>query len=281
MHAMAAGSTDINGQDDFPRSDRICSWTGPYICPTVILLGSAPTCVGACITSISPSRGLIGATTSSVSITGMGFAGGHVNTPAGIQVSNITTFTDTQIVADFVVSSTASPGDNSVSVSTAEGAGNSVNFFVQVPTSLSMVTGTASGTEGPCTSSACGTIVSFTYQVNDQDTPPQPINASMSFWDSFAAFSPDPLGMNSAALATTCTFNQQTNSGPCGVFTSSNGQFKEGALGACSTVCKVNGACATGGPSVVGQTWHIASSEVTQTISEYCQKVLVNGVQPH
>jgi Bacterial Ig-like domain (group 2) len=28
MNAVAAGSTDINGQDDFPRSDRICSWPG-------------------------------------------------------------------------------------------------------------------------------------------------------------------------------------------------------------------------------------------------------------
>jgi len=43
MNAMAAGSTDIDGEDEFIESDRICSWTGPYICPTRILLGQAPT----------------------------------------------------------------------------------------------------------------------------------------------------------------------------------------------------------------------------------------------
>src|SRR5271154_3922115 len=30
----------------------------------------------------------------------------------------------------------------------------------------------------------------------------------------------------------------------------------------------------------VPQTWHIASEAIVQQTSEYCQKVLVNGVQP-
>jgi hypothetical protein len=34
-----------------------------------------------------------------------------------------------------------------------------------------------------------------------------------------------------------------------------------------------------GGPSDVAQTWHIASSTIVQQISEYCEKVLVNGTQ--
>lgn len=56
---------------------------------------------------------------------------------------------------------------------------NAVDFYVQVPTSLSIVAGTASGTtEQQYTSTCCGTVVGFKYQVNDQAS--QPIRASMS-----------------------------------------------------------------------------------------------------
>ncbi len=232
------------------------------------------------IDSVSPSRGLIGATTSSVTITGKGLSGGHVNTPAAIQVSNITTATDTQITFDAVISSTATTGNNAgaIYVTANSEDSNKKDFYVQVPTSLSMVSGTASGTtERLCTSSTCGTIVSFKYQVNDQDSTPQPIRASMSMWDSFATtYSPDNLNMQgNTTFATTCP----NNTGPCNVFTFADGTFQEGALGACSPVCFVNGACTTGGPSGIVQTWHIASSSIAQNISEYCQKVLVNGTQ--
>jgi Quinohemoprotein amine dehydrogenase, alpha subunit domain III len=162
------------------------------------------------ITSISPTRGLIGATTSSVTITGKGLSGGHIDTPAAIQVSNITVSTDTKIVFDAIVSGTATPGNNvgAIYVTASGRDSNKEDFYVQVPTTLSMVAGSASGTtEQLCTSSACGTIVSFKYQVYDQDTAPQPIMASMSMWDSFGSFDPDPLGMNGAPASTTCTFD--------------------------------------------------------------------------
>jgi hypothetical protein len=271
-----AGSADIvfTWSEEGYESDGLeCIDEGPLVYSVDGTATGKPT-----ITSINPAKGLIAATTSSVTLMGRGFSGGHINTPPGIEVANITTSTDTKIVMDLVVASTATLGNNSVSITVSGEDSNSVNFFVQVPTGLSIVPGTATGTERPCTSSACGTIVSFRYQVNDQAT--QPINAVMSFWDSFGTFSPDPLGMNSAPLATTCTFNNQINSGPCGRNTDSSGQFQEAVLGACSTVCKVNGVCATGGPSNVNQTWHIASSNIVQQISERCEKVLVNGVQP-
>jgi len=234
------------------------------------------------IDNITPSRGLIGSTVSSFTITGQGFTtGGHVNTPAAMQVNNITTFTDTQIKFDLVISTSATTGNNAGAISvTASGeTSNAKDFYVQVPTILSIVPGSAAGTtEKLCTSNACGTIVSFTYQVKDQDSTPQPINAVMSDWDSFATFNPDPLGMNSAVPNTTCTFNNMTNSGPCGVSTKSDGTFGEGALGACSTVC-YNGACITGGPSTAAQTWHIAASTIAQQIGEYCQKVTVTALK--
>jgi hypothetical protein len=232
------------------------------------------------ITSVSPSRGLIGATTSSVTISGQGFSGGHINTPAAIQVSNITTFTDTQITFDAVISSTATPGNNAgaISVTTSGQTSNAKDFYVQVPTNLSIVS-PGTGSEGHCQIVAgpgCGTTIAFTYQVNDQAS--QPINAVMSFWDSFAAVSPDPLQIDqNGGFATTCS---PANTGPCNKFTLSSGQFNDAGLGACSTICLVNGACVTGGPSNVDQTWHIAGQPIVQHISLYCEKVLVNGVQP-
>lgn len=232
------------------------------------------------IDSVSPSRGLIGATTSSVTIDGKGFTGGHVNAPWSVQ--NITSYSDSRIVFDLAIPGTATTSNNAgaIYVTANSQDSNKKDFYVQVPTSLSMVSGTAIGTtEVQCTSSACGTIVQFKYQVYDQDSTAQPIMNSMSMWDNFGTFDPDPLGMNSAPLTTTCTVSNMTNSGPCGVNTGSNGIFTEVALGACSTVCLVNRACTTGGPSSVTQTWHIAGYPIAQQVSEYCQKVVINGIQ--
>jgi hypothetical protein len=184
-------------------------------------------------------------------------------------------------VFDAVISSTATPGINAGAIYlTVSGEdSNKVDFYVQVPTSISMVAGSASGTtERLCTSVSCGAIVSFKYQVYDQDSPVQPIRNTMSFWDSFSTFGPDGLDLQGKPLTTTCSPNQ-TNSGPCNANTLPDGTFTEAVLGGCSTVCCVGGVCTTGGPSDVAQTWHIASSSIVQQISEYCQKVLVNGTQ--
>jgi hypothetical protein len=203
------------------------------------------------IDSVSPLRGFIGAITSSVTITGLGLSAAHVNTPATIQVQNITTATNTQITFDAAISSTATPGNNAAAISaTASGqTSNAFDFFVQVPTSLSIVPGSVSGTtEQQCTSNCCGTIVSFKYQVNDQQN--QAIRATMSFYDTFGSFSPDDLQPQGTPLSTTCP----NNTGPCNAFTVSDGTFTEAALGGCSTVCFVGGSCTTGGPSKVPQT---------------------------
>lgn len=253
-------------------------------CPILPVNPSGQANVNPAITSISPSRGLIGATTSSVTINGKGFTGGHVNTPAAIQVNNITTFTDNQIVLDFVVSSTATPGNNAISVTASGQPSNEVNFFVQVPTSLSIVPGTNNQVaefqcaSNPC-GAACGNYRTFTYQVNDQDSPPQPINAAgLAVWDSFGTTSPDPLNIDECGgYATTCTSAGKPNSGPCGVSTNASGQFLEGAVGACSAVCLSGGSCVTGGPSDVTQTWHVGFYTINQGIAIYCQKTLVNG----
>jgi len=249
----------------------------PDACSTEGWTDGAPGTITGII-SVSPSRGLIGATTSSVTITGVGFTGGHVNTPAAIQVANETTFTDTRIVLDLVVSSSATPGNNvgAISITVSGQTTNAKDFYVQIPANLSIAT-PKTGSEGLCATGACGTTTNFTYQVNDQASPPQPINAVMSYWDSFAATNPDPLNIDRLGGYLTTCGPSNNNTGPCNKFTNSSGQFQEQALGACSPVCFSNGACTTGGPSLVDQTWHIAANNIVQHISIYCERVLVNG----
>jgi len=92
------------------------------------------------LTSISPAQGLIGNTVG-VTLQGNGFSGATVNAGAGITV-NILSTSSTQIGANFVVSSSASAGNHTVAVTVSGQTSNSLNFFVQVPTSLSLSLGT-------------------------------------------------------------------------------------------------------------------------------------------
>lgn len=218
----------------------------------------------------------------SVTITGRGLTGASVNTPSAILVHNLSIPDDMHINLDLEITSNATPGKNASAIYvTASGQpSNAVDFYVQVPTNLSIVS-PGTGSEGSCQIAAgpgCGTTISFTYQVNDQDSPTaQPIYAVMSFWDSFDIPSPDPLQIQqNGGFLTTCT---PASTGPCNKFTQSSGQFTEAGLGACSPTCLKNGLCVTGGPSLVNQTWHIAGQPIVQKIS-ICEKVLVNGVKP-
>ncbi len=190
----------------------------------------------------------------------------------------ISSANNTQIQASFAISTTAPTGNHSVTVTAAGQSSNGANFFVQVPTSLSIVPGTDSTTaEATCSAGSfgtgCGVTRSFTYQVNDQETPAQPIQAAgLQIWDEVNTTSPNSLGLT--GYTTTCS---PPNTGPCGVTTNSVGQFLELSLGACSTVCRVNNACTTGGPTNANQIWHVGSSTITQSVSLYCDRVTVNG----
>src|SRR5208282_1749755 len=141
------------------------------------------------ITRISPAQGLIG-TTVYVTIAGSGFgASPTVSAGSGIAVSiNYVSEDGTEIQAYFKILTTATPGNQAVTVTNGNQTSPSVSFFVQVPTSLSIVTGTDSTTsEASCGgNSGCGVTRSFTYQVYDQETPvPQPIVAGgLQVWDS-------------------------------------------------------------------------------------------------
>jgi len=89
------------------------------------------------IDSIAPARGLIGASTM-VTIQGRGFVDGSTTVSAGTGITvTLNSVSETQIVATFDVSTTAPAGNHSVTATRNGQTSNSVNFFVQVPTSLS------------------------------------------------------------------------------------------------------------------------------------------------
>lgn len=89
------------------------------------------------IDSISPGRGLIGASTM-VTIQGRGFVDGSTTVSAGPGIAvTLNSVSQTQIVATFDVSTSAPAGNHSVTATVTSQTSNSVNFFVQVPSSLS------------------------------------------------------------------------------------------------------------------------------------------------
>lgn len=135
------------------------------------------------ITSITPARGGVGSTTR-VTINGVGFLDAPiVNAGSGIVIS-IVSFSRTQIVADFAIASNATGGDRNVTVSGSGITSNAVNFFVQIPTSLSVLSVTVIPTPSiynPIISTCSpgndyGISVSIRYQINDQGNPSYPIS---------------------------------------------------------------------------------------------------------
>jgi hypothetical protein len=249
---------------------------GPgHPCPASIYFGSAQGTIKPRIDSISPSRGIQGGTTSSVTIGGAGLTGATVSAGTGITVT-VRSASSSTVVADFAAASSATPGNHSVTITAGGQTSSPTNFFIQVPTKLSIISGTDSTTaEASCpvgSLTGCGMHRSFTYQIMDQQTPAQPINTgSLQFWDVLQTTSPNNLGIS--GYLTTCP----GNTGPCGVTTSLDGRFQEANLGVCSTVCRVNNACTTGGPTNANQTWHIGTYAIVQQISYYCNHVTVNG----
>lgn len=98
----------------------------------------------------------------------------------------ITNKSDTQLTASFDVTANADTGNHNVSVTANNMDSNKVGFFVQVPASL-MVLSSGIATKFPnalpngCPpSQPFGMEIAVTYQVMDQDNPPQPIRATMT-----------------------------------------------------------------------------------------------------
>jgi hypothetical protein len=146
-------------------------------------LRAAQTKVKPHIDSISPTRGLIGVSTS-VTIRGSGFgADPTVSAGTGIAVTR-GPFSDTEIQATFAVAGNAPSGNHSVKVTTSQGDSNAdKTFYVQVPTSLQVLTVSVLP-DGPDPPSGCpasanyGIRIDIKYLVRDQGNPPNPIQST-------------------------------------------------------------------------------------------------------
>ncbi len=162
---MDVGSTFFRGTaPDMP---------GPF-CNERTLTTSCNVFVRPRINSLAPARGLIGNTTH-VIIQGQGFQfAPTVNAGDGISVTiNFGNSSNFQLDADFAIAANASGGNHAVTVTVNGQTSTSVNFYVQIPTSASVlsVTTIATGATGnnicmPGTDN--GIVVAIKYQVNDQ-----------------------------------------------------------------------------------------------------------------
>ncbi|HXM46737.1 MAG TPA: IPT/TIG domain-containing protein [Pyrinomonadaceae bacterium] len=137
--------------------------------------------VGWRITSISPSRGPVG-TTVPVIIFGSGFSQFGSNTVSasgyGVTATEVNFISSGVLSANFQITSDASAGNHSVRVTINGFPSNSLNFFVQVPTGLSVVGITVISSSPVHSCWVClpgndtGIQIATQYQVMDQHGDP-------------------------------------------------------------------------------------------------------------
>jgi hypothetical protein len=140
--ATASGGTVSfveSGSCNISASWGATVYFGPNCSPSSVSAGGGEGVqVGPRITNLSPSQVLTG-TVVDVTITGRGFGTNpSVNAGPNISVSIDTHFTtDTNIDATFTVAGNGAGGNQSVTVTNGTHTSPAVNFFLQVPTSLS------------------------------------------------------------------------------------------------------------------------------------------------
>ncbi|HBB94091.1 MAG TPA: hypothetical protein DC054_01755 [Blastocatellia bacterium] len=138
---------------------------------------SQPVDVKPKISSISPSRGVVGLTIS-VTIQGSGFASGSTVDVAGTGVTaSVQSSSSTSLTVNLDVAANATAGNHAVTVTVNGSTSNGVNFFVQIPTSLSLSIGSKRTHNGGSITDCQGTVLVpvaygysrlLTYTVLDQ-----------------------------------------------------------------------------------------------------------------
>ncbi|HEX8846843.1 MAG TPA: IPT/TIG domain-containing protein [Pyrinomonadaceae bacterium] len=180
LTGTSVGGATLDGfiatQSDYRWDGRDCYYSGTYDERV-----DAPVAVGPHINSISPSRGPVGGTVH-ILIFGYGFDPNSTPTVSisgyGVSVSDAFVLTDGSITATLFITPDASAGNHLVTVTSHGIDSNSVNFFVQVPTSLeTTIEGspqTYNGGPVPGTNiQVCyGYVKILTYTVLDQSTNP-------------------------------------------------------------------------------------------------------------
>ena len=109
------------------------------------------------LTSISPATGTVG-TSVGVTLTGVNFVSGSttVSVTGGVTVSNVVVASATQLTATFAISSSATLGGASVTVTTAGGTSSPVVFTILPPAPVLTSISPAAGTAGTSVSVTLG-----------------------------------------------------------------------------------------------------------------------------
>jgi hypothetical protein len=192
-----------------------------------------------------------------VTISGKGFGTSpSVNAGASI-TATVNSASDTQIQASFTILASAPAGNQSVTVTASGQTSAPVSFFVQVPTSLSLI---ATISQGPasCSQGTAGWDRWVTWQVLDQTG--QPIQQVLTVSDTLTIGSPNSCG-TSGRTGSANTYN--------------TGQFPDHYF-LCTTGCAGGNSCQSNGT----QTWtvqgKVLSSDVKSVVYK-CSSITING----
>lgn len=148
---------------------------------------------------------------------------------------------------------------------------------MQQPTKLAYAGNNNTTTEQKCDSNlGCGVTRTFTYQIQDQLSPSNPVKAHLDFYDGIQTVSGQN-GCNLTSYTTSCPQNQS-----CLKLTAADGTFPEN-LPICAPACLAGQTCRSqcgNGPTHANQTWTINGYVLTSDIKALtfnCSQVLVNG----
>ncbi len=184
------------------------------------------------VSSISPSKGLIGQPVN-VTINGTGFAAGSTVSINSGTVNNVTIQSESEITANYTSNDNASGGNHRVRVtSNGQTSTDNVNFYVQLPTSLSVVPGSMSTLSCDSSSQNYGIKITVQYQVLDQNGDPI-LSAGMEPQEELlndiinGMHFPDVDWRAIGPSGVSCSTSQ---------FTDTNGKFCDAPLGTCGTV---------------------------------------------
>lgn len=211
---------------------------GPH-CGDQTLYSSRPVTVNPSVTSVSPNKALIG-TSNNITVTGRGFDSSTTLSISGGTISSLNVSNSTTITAAYLIDDNATGGDHRVTVTVnGQPTTDNVNFYVQIPTTLQIVSVTtlSTGTSGDfgCTPSQdYGIKVAVQYEVLDQHSPGQPIatdkmepqeEVTSEIINGSPPFDPAPSWTDIGASRISYTSQ----------FTDVNGRFYDAPLGICGT----------------------------------------------
>jgi len=244
---LEAGSAGISANMSAGVPEYSASFCAGTACPTGGQGASISGTVTPVVSGVSPSMAPAGMSQAIV-ISGAGFGSSPVVTVGGGASAVVNSSSSTTINATLTIPGTASGGNQNLAV-TADGImSSSILFFIQIPTSLTVVSAVLAGGSGCPGSKNYGVQATDTYQVWDQHNPALAIQVA---------------GMNPTESGT--YFSGGTFSGTVGAPTASNGTFIDTPVGVCSPV-PINPTTLTATQNIYINGFQVRAQTYTETV---------------